>query len=133
MANQSAAFLNLLPPYLDGRSVNLENIVRVPDSMCSLCIGESDVFAVERTFDLRHLHCLRSTPFRQIYDYMNVNSIHNSTFANALPPTFLEQARALANWHEYNVFSDANVSGIGNSKAPHSDSCAPLPMTPRRV
>ncbi|KAN0087790.1 Histidine phosphatase superfamily [Tylopilus felleus] len=77
MASQSAAFLDLLPPYLDGRSVSLENMWN-------------------------------------IYDYMNVNSIHNATFANALPATFLAQARALANWHEYNVFTDPSISGIGN-------------------
>jgi prostatic aicd phosphatase len=52
----------------------------------------------------------------QIFDYMNVNDIHNATFAQALPPSFLEQARALANWHEYNVFSDPSVTNIGNSK-----------------
>ncbi|KAG8214787.1 histidine phosphatase superfamily [Butyriboletus roseoflavus] len=77
MANQSAAFLDLLPPYLDGRSVSLENMWN-------------------------------------IFDYMNVNDIHNATFAQALPPTFLQQARALANWHEYNVFTDPSISGIGN-------------------
>ena len=53
----------------------------------------------------------------QIYDYMNVNSIHNATFADTLPDTFLAQARALANWHEYNVFTDTGTSGIGNSKS----------------
>ncbi|KAH0832229.1 histidine phosphatase superfamily [Lanmaoa asiatica] len=81
MAAQSAAFLKLLPPYLDGRSVTLENMTKF---------------------------------FYQIYDYMNVNNIHNATFANALPGTYLAQARALANWHEYNVFTDPSVSGIGN-------------------
>ncbi|THH19834.1 hypothetical protein EUX98_g8697 [Antrodiella citrinella] len=49
-----------------------------------------------------------------IYDYMNVQSIHNATFANRLPPTFLAQARALANFHEYGVFSDPSLGGIGN-------------------
>ncbi|KAL7279753.1 hypothetical protein ACG7TL_006160 [Trametes sanguinea] len=49
-----------------------------------------------------------------IFDYMNVQSIHNATFANSLPPTYLAQARDLANWHEYNVFSDASSTGIGN-------------------
>ncbi|KAG6336269.1 hypothetical protein ID866_2823 [Astraeus odoratus] len=49
-----------------------------------------------------------------VYDYMNVNNIHNATFADTLPPTFLAQARVLANWHEYNVFTDADPSGIGN-------------------
>ncbi|KIJ60291.1 hypothetical protein HYDPIDRAFT_117370 [Hydnomerulius pinastri MD-312] len=77
MAAQSAAFLKLLPPYLDGRAVTLENMWN-------------------------------------IFDYMNVNSIHNATFAQALPPTFLAQTRALANWHEYNVFSDPSIMGIGN-------------------
>ncbi|KAI6129684.1 histidine phosphatase superfamily [Pisolithus croceorrhizus] len=77
MQSQSAAFLNLLPPYLGGRSTSLENMWN-------------------------------------IYDYINVNYIHNATFAAALPPTFLPQARALANWHEYNVFSDVSLDGTGN-------------------
>ena len=46
---------------------------------------------------------------------MNVQSIHNATFANRLPPTFLEQARDLANYHEYGVFTDPELDGIGNS------------------
>ncbi|GBE85221.1 phosphoglycerate mutase-like protein [Sparassis crispa] len=49
-----------------------------------------------------------------IFDYMNVNSIHNASFLNALPPTFLAQATALANWHEYNINSDIQFDGIGN-------------------
>ncbi|KAI0034616.1 histidine phosphatase superfamily [Vararia minispora EC-137] len=75
--NESAAFLDQLPPYLDGRSVELTNMWN-------------------------------------IFDFMNVQSIHNATFANALPSTFLPQARALANWHQYNSFSDPSLSGIGN-------------------
>lgn len=46
---------------------------------------------------------------------MNVNNIHNATFAEALPPTYMAQVQALANWHEYNVFSDQSIGGIGNS------------------
>ncbi|KAF9534528.1 histidine phosphatase superfamily [Crepidotus variabilis] len=49
-----------------------------------------------------------------IFDYMNVQSIHNVSFAKALPPTYLEQVRALANFHEYGVFTDQNPSGVGN-------------------
>ncbi|PSS37028.1 hypothetical protein PHLCEN_2v1067 [Hermanssonia centrifuga] len=49
-----------------------------------------------------------------IYDYMNVQSIHNETFAARLPQGYLAQARALANYHEYGVFSDPSISGIGN-------------------
>ncbi|KAH9950621.1 phosphoglycerate mutase-like protein [Amylocystis lapponica] len=49
-----------------------------------------------------------------IFDFMNVQSIHNATFAKALPPTFLAQANALANWHEYNINSDVSFEGIGN-------------------
>lgn len=46
---------------------------------------------------------------------MNVESIHNSDFAKNLPPGSLQTARYLADWHEYNVFSDPQVDGIGNS------------------
>ncbi|KAL4249193.1 Histidine phosphatase superfamily protein [Abortiporus biennis] len=49
-----------------------------------------------------------------IFDYMNVQSIHNVTFATRLPPTYLEQARALANYHEYGIFTDPSFDGIGN-------------------
>ncbi|KZT28839.1 phosphoglycerate mutase-like protein [Neolentinus lepideus HHB14362 ss-1] len=49
-----------------------------------------------------------------IFDFMNVNYIHNATFAANLPPTFLAQARALANFHEYGVFSSPQLDGIGN-------------------
>ena len=47
---------------------------------------------------------------------MNVQSIHNATFNKNLPPTYLAQARDLANWHEYYSFSDSNINGIGNSQ-----------------
>ena len=46
---------------------------------------------------------------------MNVQNTHNTTYAQQLPATFLEQARALANWHEYNVFTDPTFDGLGNS------------------
>jgi len=57
----------------------------------------------------------------QIFDFMNVQSIHNATFAKALPTSFLQQARDLANFHEYGVFSSPQPNGIGNSK-PHRQS-----------
>lgn len=47
---------------------------------------------------------------------MNVQSIHNSTFASRLPPNFLGHARDLANYHEYGVFTDSTLDGIGNSE-----------------
>jgi len=49
-----------------------------------------------------------------IYDFMNVQSTYNATFAQALPPTFLAQARYLANFHEYGVFTSPQLNGIGN-------------------
>ncbi|TFK40711.1 histidine phosphatase superfamily [Crucibulum laeve] len=49
-----------------------------------------------------------------IYDFMNVESIHDAKFQQALPLTFLEQARDLANWHEYGIFSSPQLDGIGN-------------------
>ncbi|KAJ7808863.1 histidine phosphatase superfamily [Mycena olivaceomarginata] len=73
--NESAAFLNLLPQFLDGRPVTLENM---------------------------------------IYDFINVQSIHDEAFAKALPPTFLAQVFTLASWHEYGVFTSGTLGGIGN-------------------
>ncbi|KAJ3565742.1 hypothetical protein NP233_g7443 [Leucocoprinus birnbaumii] len=49
-----------------------------------------------------------------IYDFMNTQLVHNKTYAYRLPPTFLEQARSFANFHEYGVFSDESMTGIGN-------------------
>ena len=57
----------------------------------------------------------RTNDIPKIYDYMNVENIHDSSFAESIPDTFVEQARALANWHEYGVFSDSKLDGIGNS------------------
>jgi len=51
----------------------------------------------------------------QVFDYVLVQSIHNATFARELPPTFLEQARDLANWHEYYVFSSPDPKSINTS------------------
>ncbi|EIW79664.1 phosphoglycerate mutase-like protein [Coniophora puteana RWD-64-598 SS2] len=48
-----------------------------------------------------------------IYDYINVQSIHNKTYNDALPPTFLEQARYYANQHEYLMFTDSASNAIG--------------------
>ncbi|KAF8916970.1 histidine phosphatase superfamily [Mucidula mucida] len=52
-----------------------------------------------------------------IYDYMNVDNIHSASFMDNLPDTFIQQARALADWHEYGVFSDSSLDGIGNIAA----------------
>lgn len=49
-----------------------------------------------------------------IYDYLNTELVYNQTFAFRLPPTLIEQARALANYHEDAVFSDGEAGGIGN-------------------
>ncbi|KAJ7230858.1 phosphoglycerate mutase-like protein [Mycena haematopus] len=49
-----------------------------------------------------------------IFDFVNVQMIHNKTFFDALPPTFGAQAYALANFHENGVFTDSKIGGIGN-------------------
>ena len=46
---------------------------------------------------------------------MNTQLIYNQTYAYRLPPTYIDQARALANFHEDGVFSDKQANGIGNS------------------
>ena len=45
---------------------------------------------------------------------MNVQSIHNATFASELPEGYLAQARYLMDWQQYQVFTDSSFDGIGN-------------------
>ncbi|KAG6852916.1 hypothetical protein C0991_008175, partial [Blastosporella zonata] len=49
-----------------------------------------------------------------LYDYINSELIHNKTYAHRLPPTLIEQARHLADFHEDGVFSDKSINGVGN-------------------
>ncbi|KAJ7049223.1 histidine phosphatase superfamily [Mycena amicta] len=49
-----------------------------------------------------------------VYDFMNTQLTYNQTYAFRLPPTYIEQARALANFHENGVFSDQQSNGVGN-------------------
>ncbi|TFK45136.1 histidine phosphatase superfamily [Crucibulum laeve] len=49
-----------------------------------------------------------------IYDYINSELTHNKTYAHRLPPSYIEQARHWANYHEAGVFSDNDINGIGN-------------------
>ncbi|KAH9480561.1 hypothetical protein JR316_0007161 [Psilocybe cubensis] len=54
------------------------------------------------------------TDIVRIFDFINVQLIHNSTFAKQLPEGLLEQVRALANFHEQGVFTSPQLNGIGN-------------------
>ncbi|KAJ7852242.1 histidine phosphatase superfamily [Mycena leptocephala] len=49
-----------------------------------------------------------------IYDFMNTQLTYNQTYAFRLPPTYIDQARALADFHQDGVFSDAQANGVGN-------------------
>ncbi|CCM06037.1 uncharacterized protein FIBRA_08283 [Fibroporia radiculosa] len=49
-----------------------------------------------------------------LWDYISTELTHNKTYAHRLPPTFVEQARGLANFRENLVFSDSEMGGIGN-------------------
>jgi len=49
-----------------------------------------------------------------IFDFINVQMVHNATFFNLLPPTFAEQAYGFANFHENGIFTDPTPGGIGN-------------------
>jgi hypothetical protein len=51
----------------------------------------------------------------QIYDYINVQYIHNAAFVGACPPSVLTQARVLANYHESAIFSSPTMNSINNS------------------
>lgn len=49
-----------------------------------------------------------------VWDYISAELIHNKTYAHRLPPTYVEQARGLADYRENLVFSDPQLNGIGN-------------------
>ncbi|KAJ9099300.1 hypothetical protein QFC21_004181 [Naganishia friedmannii] len=49
-----------------------------------------------------------------VFDYMNVNYIHNKGFRANVTEQQMEQARALADYHEQAVFSAPTKDGIGN-------------------
>jgi lysosomal acid phosphatase len=49
-----------------------------------------------------------------VYDFMNSQLTHNKTYAHRLPPTFIEQARGLVDFHENGIFSDKEIAGPGN-------------------
>ncbi|KIK62450.1 hypothetical protein GYMLUDRAFT_41898 [Collybiopsis luxurians FD-317 M1] len=49
-----------------------------------------------------------------LYDFINSQLTHNQTYAYRLPPTLIETARGLADFHENGVFSDKESGGIGN-------------------
>ncbi|KAG8716414.1 hypothetical protein FRC11_013397 [Ceratobasidium sp. 423] len=52
-----------------------------------------------------------------IYDFLNVQSIHNQSLAQQITPDILARARALANWHQYRTFSSPDLGGVGNIAA----------------
>ncbi|KAJ7077542.1 histidine phosphatase superfamily [Mycena belliarum] len=49
-----------------------------------------------------------------IYDFMATQLTYNQTYAYRLPPTYINQARALADFHEDAIFSDEKADGVGN-------------------
>jgi lysosomal acid phosphatase len=49
-----------------------------------------------------------------IFDYVNTQLIYNQTYAHRLPPSLVEQARGLANYHESAIFGSKDPGGIGN-------------------
>ncbi|KAK7050242.1 histidine phosphatase superfamily [Favolaschia claudopus] len=49
-----------------------------------------------------------------IHDFMHTQLTYNKTYAYRLPPSMINQARTLANFHEDGVFSDPEADGIGN-------------------
>ncbi|GHJ87051.1 hypothetical protein NliqN6_3453 [Naganishia liquefaciens] len=63
-------------------------------------------FVGERNVSLENMY--------NVFDYMNVNYIHDATFRASVTEQQMEQARALANYHEQAVFSSPQKDGIGN-------------------
>ncbi|KIJ40192.1 hypothetical protein M422DRAFT_32415 [Sphaerobolus stellatus SS14] len=63
-------------------------------------------FLVNRSIDFTNMF--------KIFDFVNVQRIHNATFLHLLPPTFGQQAYGFANFHENGVFTDTSIRGIGD-------------------
>ncbi|CEL55216.1 hypothetical protein RSOLAG1IB_01224 [Rhizoctonia solani AG-1 IB] len=57
---------------------------------------------------------LKLTNMWNIYDFLNVQSIHNQSLAQQITPDILARARVLANWHQYHTFSSPKMDGVGN-------------------
>jgi hypothetical protein len=49
-----------------------------------------------------------------VYDFVSTQLTHNQTYAFELPPTFLEQTRALVNFHEVGIFGVSDLNNIGS-------------------
>lgn len=64
-----------------------------------------------------------SEQYSQIFDFMNVQFIHDPIFRSHLPEPVLEHARDLANFHEHGVFTSPQLGGIGNSELLSSSYC----------
>ncbi|KAJ7628745.1 phosphoglycerate mutase-like protein [Roridomyces roridus] len=49
-----------------------------------------------------------------IWDYVDVQRQHNSTYLKEIPAGYVNQARVLADFHDANAYSDPRPDGIGN-------------------
>ena len=116
-AQASSQFLQALTPYLGGRPAKFENMVCGSSYHGWLHLDHCFVTVECEPPSLGNFQLAWFTGYFgwQVYDYVAVQSIHNATFAAQIPPTFVEQARDLANWHEYHVFSSPNPKSVGTS------------------
>ncbi|KAG8748142.1 hypothetical protein FRC10_008875 [Ceratobasidium sp. 414] len=60
------------------------------------------------------IYCSNANSLLLIFDFLNVQSIHDRNLSAQITPGTLAQARALANWHQFRTFSSAQMGGIGN-------------------
>ncbi|KAB5594889.1 hypothetical protein CTheo_1704 [Ceratobasidium theobromae] len=58
-----------------------------------------------------------TTTMQGIFDFLNVQSIHDPNLSRQITPETLARARALANWHQYRTFSSPQLNGIQNIAA----------------
>lgn len=98
-AKKAQPFFNALKDFAFSQDLSLENAYNV-------CLVETPMLRFSHTDPI----------FEQVWDFVSSSLIHNKTYAHRLPPTFLEQARGLANMRENLVFSDSSRGGIGNSE-----------------
>ncbi|OBZ66755.1 hypothetical protein A0H81_13223 [Grifola frondosa] len=58
-------------------------------------------------------HSIDFTNMFNIFDFVNVQMVHNATFLSLIPPSFPPQSYDFANFHEHGVFTDS-PNGISN-------------------
>jgi len=116
-AQNAVPFFKSVKDYVFGRPTTLENIVRFFVIFFLIYFDLGLCYITVECKSSRNLSFFVKSlrAWLKVYDFINTQLVHNKTYAYRLPPTIIEQARHWANYHEAGVFSDKDITGVGNS------------------